>query len=58
MVSTGWERSALVCGTTPSELPVEQPTRTALVIKRKTAKARDFSIPPKLMIARADWLIE
>jgi putative tryptophan/tyrosine transport system substrate-binding protein len=47
----------LLAGVPPADLPIEQATRTELIINQRAAKLLGVAIPP-LLLARADEVIE
>ena len=47
----------IIMGASPSDIPVEQPTRYNLYINLKIARSLDLTVPPSIL-ARADEVIE
>jgi putative ABC transport system substrate-binding protein len=54
---TAYYIDKILKGSKPSELPVEQSTKIALVINMKTARALGLAVPPAMLVA-AERVIE
>ena len=52
-----WYVDRILKGASPSDLPIEQPTRLWLAINLRTAKTQDIKVP-QAILQRADRIIE